>query len=221
MKKFALVFTLFCAMAANAADVKASDVSEIDNTIYGIDARVENGTAVMSICMKNNIEVPGFQFDIVVPDGFDIPVDEDGYFLIELSTARTSSKKTNVFESARQTDGSVRVLASSTKSSTFSGNDGEVCTVTFKTTGEVAPGNYTVTLKNIVISDVTGQSSIKPEPTTATLTVPQPSGAELVGADALEGAEIYGADGVRRAALQQGVNIIRYTNGTTRKVLVK
>ncbi|MDD6778293.1 MAG: hypothetical protein PUD91_04600 [Bacteroidales bacterium] len=78
-----------------------------------------------------------------------------------------------------------------------------------------------MSLKNIVISDVTGQTSIKPEPTTATLTVPLPSGAELVGADALEVAEIYDADGVRRAALQQGVNIIRYANGTTKKVLVK
>ncbi len=171
MKKLFLFFSLFCAMAANAAGLKTIDVSGLDYTIYGIDATVgADGTAVMSICMKNNFQVPGFQFDIVLPEGIDVAEDEDGFLLIDLSTARTSSKKTDFFSSARQTDGCVRVLASSSNSYTFSGTDGEVCTVTFKTTGYIAPGDYTVTLKNIVISD-TESVAYKPEPTTATLTV--------------------------------------------------
>lgn len=173
MKKLFLFFSLILAMAVNAAGLKTSDISDVENTIYGIDATVgEDGTAVMSICMKNNFEVPGFQFDIVIPEGFDVADDGDGFLLIELSTARTTSRKTDMFASARQDDGSVRVLASSTKSYAFSGNDGEICTVTFKTTGSVAPGNYTVTLKNIVMSDIEGYISVKPEPTTATLTMP-------------------------------------------------
>ena len=160
-------------MVVNAAGLKTSDISGVDYTIYGIDATVgEDGTAVMSICMKNNFEVPGFQFDIVLPEGFDVAEDEDGFFLIELSTARTSSKKTDFFASGRQDDGSIRVLAASSKALPFSGNDGEVCTVTFKTTGAVAPGDYTVTLKNIVMSDTEGSESFEPDPTTATLTVP-------------------------------------------------
>lgn len=173
MKKLILILSMICAMAVNAAGLKTSDISGVDYTIYGIDATVgEDGTAVMSICMKNNFAVPGFQFDIVLPEGFDVAEDEDGFLLIELSTVRTSSKKTDFFASARQNDGSIRVLAASSNNYTFSGNDGEVCTVTFKTSGAVAPGDYTVTLKNIVMSDTEGSESFKPEPTTATLTVP-------------------------------------------------
>ena len=173
MKNLFLIFSLFCAIAVNAASIKTSDISDIENTIYGIDATVDaDGTAVMSICMKNNFSVPGFQFDIVIPEGFYIPTDEDGFYLIDLSTERTTNRKTNTFDSAIQSDGSVRVLAASTSLATFDGNDGEVCTITFKTKGNIAPGEYTVTLKNIVISDVTGHNEVKPEPTTATLTVP-------------------------------------------------
>ena len=172
MKNLFLIFSLFCAIAVNAASIKTSDISDIENTIYGIDATVDaDGTAVMSICMKNNFPVPGFQFDIVIPEGFYIPTDEDGFYLIDLSTERTTNRKTNTFDSAIQSDGSVRVLAASTSLATFDGNDGEVCTITFKTKGNIAPGEYTVTLKNIVISDVTGHNEVKPEPTTATLTV--------------------------------------------------
>ena len=172
MKNLFLIFSLFCAIAVNAASIKTSDISDIENTIYGIDATVDaDGTAVMSICMKNNFPVPGFQFDIVIPEGFYIPTDEKGFYLIDLSTERTTNRETNTFDSAIQSDGSVRVLAASTSLATFDGNDGEVCTITFKTKGNIAPGEYTVTLKNIVISDVTGHNEVKPEPTTATLTV--------------------------------------------------
>ena len=222
MKKIVFILTSLCALAMNAAGIKGTDVSGIDNTIYGLDATIDGeGTAVMSVCMKNNFEVPGFQFDIVVPDGFDVPADPDGFFYIELSTARTSPRKTNVFESARMKDGTIRVLAQSTSLATFSGTDGEVCTIKFITTGNVAPGDYEVTLKNIVITDVTGYHTVKPDPTTAILTVPTSTGAELIGADALEGAVIFGADGMRRAGLQPGVNIVHYLNGVTKKVMVK
>ena len=222
MRKLALFLIVLCVMVANAADVKTTDVTKIDNTIYGIDAKVGiDGTAVMSVCMKNNIEVPGFQFDIVVPEGFSVPTDEDGYYLIELSTARTSLKNTNVFESAKQSDGSIRVLAASTKLATFKGNDGEVCTIVFQTDGDVKPGTYTVTLKNIVISDTTGQISISPDPTSANILVDENVGVELIETGTPVDAEIFGADGIRRSELQQGVNIIRYTNGYTKKVLVK
>ena len=81
-------------------------------------------------------------------------------------------------------------------------------------------GDYQVTFKGIVLSDLDG-NAYRPEPTTATLTVKLPTGAELIGADALEGAVIFGADGVRRAGLQPGVNIVHYRNGVTKKVMVK
>ena len=113
---------------------KTSDISGYDNVIYAKDVTFgEDGRATLSIHMKNSIVTPGFQFDIVMPEGIEIESEEiapgDIAYYIDLSNERTTTKKTNIFESGLQKDGSVRVLAASTKNSPFEGNDGEVCTV--------------------------------------------------------------------------------------------
>lgn len=49
MKKLILFSALFCAMAANAVSIKTSDISNMDNAIYGIDATIDSeGYATMS-----------------------------------------------------------------------------------------------------------------------------------------------------------------------------
>lgn len=220
MKKLILFSALFCAMAANAVSIKTSDISNMDNAIYGIDATIDSeGYATMSVCMKNNFAVPGFQFDIEIPAGFEAATDEDDFLLVDLSTARTSSKKTDTFGSSI-VDGNIRVLAASTRVATFSGNDGEVCTIVFKKTGPVASGEHTVTFKNVVLSDVDG-NSVKAEATTAVLIVPTPTSVDFVAADKAGVAAIYSVDGARRSELQQGVNVVRYKDGSVKKVLVK
>lgn len=220
MKKLILFSALFCAMAANAVTIKTSDLSNVDNAIYGIDAEVNtDGEATMSICMKNNFAVPAFQFDIETPAGFEVATDEDGFLLVDLSTARTSSKKTDTFGSAI-VDGNVRVLAASTRLATFSGNDGEVCTVVFRQIAPVASGEHTITIKNVVLSDVDG-GTVKPEPTTASLIVPNPTSVDFVAADKAAVVGIYSVDGACRSELQQGVNLVRYKDGSVKKVLVK
>ena len=150
---------------------KTSDISGYDNVIYAKDVTFgEDGRATLSIHMKNSIVTPGFQFDIVMPEGIEIEKDEIGY-IIELSTERTTIRKTNIFESGLQKDGSVRVLAASTKNTPFEGNDGEVCTVSLILGEGTAPGEYEVVLKNIIISDPKGVT-YSVDKTTAIITVP-------------------------------------------------
>ncbi len=198
-----------------------SDISEYDNVIYALDSKIgEDGFATVSVNMKNSVEVPGYQFDIVLPEELEVPVDEDEYYQIELSTARTTPKKTNLFETALQTDGSIRVLCGSTKIVPFKGNDGEVCTIKVKFKGAVKVGDYTITLKNIVISDTDGKT-FKVDKTTATITADEFSFADIITEDSLENAEIYSIDGVRRTELQHGVNIVKFSSGIVKKVFVK
>ncbi len=198
-----------------------SDISEYDNVIYALDSKIgEDGFATVSVNMKNSVEVPGYQFDIVLPEELEVPVDEDEYYQIELSTARTTPKKTNLFETALQTDGSIRVLCGSTKIVPFKGNDGEVCTIKVKFKDAVKVGDYTITLKNIVISDTDGKT-FKVDKTTATITADEYSFADIITEDSLENAEIYSIDGVRRTELQHGVNIVKYSSGKIKKVFVK
>ncbi len=199
-----------------------SDISEYDNVIYALDTKAdEKGVATISVNMKNSVEVPGYQFNIVLPDELEVPKDEDDYYQIELSTARTTPKKTNLFETGLQADGSIIVLCSSTKSIPFRGNDGEVCTIKVKFKDDIVKaGDYTITLKKIVISDTNGKT-FKVDQTTATITVDDCSSADVVTEDSFENAEIYSVDGIRQAELQYGVNIVKYSSGKVKKVFVK
>lgn len=144
---------------SSTAQAKPRYAADGEATIYADAVTMAAGESVdLSVKMKNSVPMTGFQFDVVMPEGLSIAMDEDGYYLIDLSTERTTTRNTNTFDSALQADGSVRVLAGSTKSKTFEGTDGEVCTITVKAAEGIAEGTYTVVLKNIIMSDATGKT---------------------------------------------------------------
>lgn len=156
-KKLLVVFlSLGLALFAKA---ETTDITTLENVVY---AEALSGTAAssltMSIKMKNAVPITGFQFDLELPEGVSVAKDEDDFSLIALSGARTTSKKTNYFDSAPQTDGSIRVMASSTRNYTFDGNDGEVVTVELNIAGTIVDGEYPIVIKNIVLSDVTSKT---------------------------------------------------------------
>ena len=98
----------------------------------------------------------------------------------------STARNTNTFDSALQADGSVRVLAGSTKSKTFEGTDGEVCTITVKAAEGIADGTYTIVLKNIIMSDATGKT-YKVDRSEATVTIDSATGITAIGTKALNG----------------------------------
>ncbi len=136
-----------------------TDISAYENIIYVKAAETAAGSqAILSLMMNNTIAPTGFQCDIYLPDGMEIATDEDDFFLIDLGTTRTTSKKTDYFNSARQSDGSVRIMCSSTKNYTFTGNDGEVANITINIDKNVENGEYPIVVKNIVLSDVNSKT---------------------------------------------------------------
>lgn len=133
--------------------------ASFDNALYVENKSVRtNHEATLSLKMKNNVPITGFQCDVVMPEGVSIAMEDDEFYMIDLSTERTTAQKTNTFDSALQPDGSVRVLCGSTKNYTFSGNDGEVATIKINVADDVKDGEYFVLLKNIVMSDATGKT---------------------------------------------------------------
>ena len=131
-----------------------TDYSQMDNTLYI--ERVEaaaGGQVQLSVRMKNIIEAQGYQFDLYLPEGVTVATDMDGFVLAELSTARTTERKTDYFNSSVQADGSLRVLCGSSKGYTFSGNDGEVAVITINLSPDMEEGEYSIVLKNVRISD--------------------------------------------------------------------
>jgi len=148
-----------------------TDLSQYDNVIYAPNVTAKVGTEVeFPISMKNSIEATGFQFDLVLPEGITV-AEEDDFPLIDLSLERTTRKKTDYFNSEYQTDGSLRVLCNSTKGYAFTGNDGEVAIATLNIAADLEDGDYPVIIKNIIITDATGNERHTVDRVKSTITI--------------------------------------------------
>jgi hypothetical protein len=158
----------------------ATDLTQLDNTVYIEPVEAGAGEELtLSVKMKNTVEAEGFQFSLALPKGISVVCDADGLPEVSLSTDRTTASRTNTFQSALQPDGSLRVMAASTNASTFSGTDGEVCTVRLKLAEDMPEGDYTLLLSDVAISDTKAQSH-NVEQIETTLTVSDASDIEGV-----------------------------------------
>ena len=143
---------LFQSMQVTAGE--DTDYSTIDNTIYLERMEAASGSQVtLSVKMKNTVDIQGYQFDLYLPEGVTIATDEDGFSLIELSTERTTSRKTDYFNSTVQPDGSIRVLCGSSKGYTFEGVDGEVALITLNIDENMEEGDHPIILKEVNLTD--------------------------------------------------------------------
>ncbi len=113
-------------------------------------------TKELSLQMFNSNEISAYQTDLVLPEGIEVAKDDD-FYLVELSTERTTAKKHNTMEAELQGDGSIRIMCASMKNFTFSGTEGEVAIITVKASETLKPGVYEIQLKNNVLS--TAESS--------------------------------------------------------------
>lgn len=140
-------------------DPNDTDVSQFDNVVFFEKAEAFTGKPLtLSLKMNNTKEITGVQCDIYLPEGMTFAKDEDGYYMAELSTERTTASKTNIFDAVLQSDGALRILASSTKSAAFSGNSGEVATIVINVSEDMADGDYPIVIKSIELSDKSGNN---------------------------------------------------------------
>lgn len=136
-----------------------TDISAYENIIYVEKAEASVGSTVtLSLKMNNNREVVGFQCDFYAPEGTEIAVDADGFEEINLSTERTTSKRTDFFGSATQQDGAMRILAASTSLLPFLGNEGEIATIKLNIGSDMEDGDYPLIIRNTVFSDADGNT---------------------------------------------------------------
>ncbi|MBQ0158459.1 MAG: hypothetical protein KBS47_05585, partial [Bacteroidales bacterium] len=137
--------------------VADTDISTLSNAIYiePFDAFC-GSTAEVVVKMKNTIAPTGFQFNMYLPDGVSVVEDADGFCDVTLSTTRTTPQKTNTFDASIVSDGSLMVLAASTKNYAFTGTDGEVVRINLDIDKELEEGEYPIILRNIELTDDSG-----------------------------------------------------------------
>lgn len=145
IRKFFSLFIVSLGTLSAAAD---------DTKYVYVDALTVNAgdEVTLSVNMKNDTQISGYQYDLVLPQGISVVSDEDEFPLVSLSTARTTTAKMNFFDQTLITPTHLRVLCYSSKGYTFSGSDGEITTVTVKVDENMCSGTYDLRFEDIQLS---------------------------------------------------------------------
>ena len=131
-----------------------TDISGIDNVIYISPFSVAQGTQVnLSFKMKNTASIRGFQFDLYLPDGMTVVKSSKGRIQGSLTEARLPDEDEHSLTFSEQADGAIRFLCSSQYNETFTGNDGEIATLTVNIADNMADGDYAVEMKNMKLTE--------------------------------------------------------------------
>lgn len=110
----------------------------------------KNAQVTLPIALKNKHAITGLQIDLYLPDGVSVATKSNGKMMISTTNRMTGDYTIT----GNQMDGFVRILGYSGGSDAFTGNDGDILNVTLDIGNSVADGNYTIRLKDIVLSDV-------------------------------------------------------------------
>lgn len=107
----------------------------------------------LSIQLKNEVPINGFQFELELPIGFSVATDERNQYNVTLSSERSSVEGHDILEVSRLNNGRYLIICSSSSRNTFSGNDGTVLSIELMINDDLCDGEYQVSLNNISISD--------------------------------------------------------------------
>ena len=131
------------------------DILYFDRTVG-----VAGSQVVLSLKMRNKLKAVAYQCDLYLPDGVEVAKNDDGSYKIELSTERTTAANSNVFKSALQSDGCIRILSASTSNIAYNGNDGEVATIVLQLSDSLEEGDLPIILRNVEIADANSANNV-------------------------------------------------------------
>lgn len=209
-----LSFALSLMAIVLSVSAQDSDLSTMSDAVYVKSLSVTAGSEhILSVCMKNSIDVQTIQFDLYLPEGLTIVANQDD----ELMTAsKERIKRFNYFESSAQSDGALRLLAQATSANIAAG-DGEIAKVIVNIDKNIVLGEYPLVVKNIILVSKDNESK-KADAVSTTITIveyDETTGMQTAGS-ITNNDEFYDLQGHRTATPVQGINIV---NG--KKTLIK
>lgn len=139
IKAYDMSATGSCTVTVNAAP--DTNFAVADQTAFA-------GTTMnVPVEMNNNETITAFQCDVYLPDGLSLTVVEDEYDI----TFAGRESRTHSLSSRMQADGSIRIVAFSSKNTAFTGNSGALFNLPIILPDNVA--NYQAEIKNIYVVD--------------------------------------------------------------------
>lgn len=149
-----------------------TDISSMNNVIYMNKVEASADSQInLSIRMKNTAAIRGFQFDIYLPEGVTVVKSAKGKIIGSLSDGRLPEDDEHSLTLSEQGDGAIRFLCGSLYDETFTGNDGEIATLTVKIAENINDGDHAVILRNIKLTETDINKYYQTEYVKSTLTI--------------------------------------------------
>ena len=159
-----------------------TDISSMNNVIYLNKVEASAGSQInLSIRMKNAVSIRGFQFDLYLPDGVTVVKSAKGKIVGSLSDGRLPEDDEHTLTLSEQSDGAIRFLCGSLYDETFTGNDGEIATLSVKIAENMADGNYAIILKDIKMTETDINNYYQTEQVKSTLTITSYTSGDING----------------------------------------
>lgn len=191
MKKIIISILMLCAGLHNICVAEDTDLTSVDNVIYVASAEATQGSTItLSICMKNTAPIRGFQFDLYLPEGVTAVKNDKGRYVCSLNPARLPEDDEHTLTLAEQQDGAIRFLCGTLYDENFTGNDGEIVTISVMIDENMAIGTCPVVIRNIKLTETDIRRYYETEIIETTLTITnEESKVDVVKGDA--GTDVY------------------------------
>lgn len=157
-KKVLFTLIFLCVGALNSFAETHED--DTNNTLYISDFHFNSTTqATLTVSLRNSVEIGGFQFDLLLPEGFTVKhtTNRKGEAIptASLVEERTDLSVHTFNSSFPETDNfsHVRLLCFSASDYTFDYNDGPVAQIEIDIASTVAGGIHSASMKDVVVSN--------------------------------------------------------------------
>ena len=126
-------------------------VHQVDH-LYVNDFSMKSGDSKeIAIQLDNETSLIACEFYMQLPEGFSIAKDDDDYYVADLVSGRINR---HTLEVEYDGNGIYHFLCYSNRNNAFVGNSGDFITLTIAADDNVAVGEYTAELKDIIFSDI-------------------------------------------------------------------
>lgn len=194
--------TMFSSLVLSGILAFGASAEDFGGTLYVEDVTIAvGGTAVLSVQLDNDIDVSGFQLQLLLPAG----ITYQGWAISEERLPVGATPK-NVL-SMQHFDNQKLTLASALNcwvGARFAKSQGELATVTITASPNIPKGTYLVELRGIDVCDPMGNDHEVPS-STFTITVGDPTGQLPIEFTGQEGnAAVYDMQGRHQREVQAG-----------------
>ena len=181
MKQFIIVLTLLGLCHTGLLQAANTDISSIENVIYVTPLLAPaNSQVSLPIQMKNTAAIRGFQFDLYLPEGVTVVRNDKGRIQGALTASRLPEDDEHTLTLSEQEDGAIRFLCGSQYDECFTGNDGEIATLSIQISGSVAIGDYPIILRTVKLTETDISKFYETEELESTITVTAPADGRVV-----------------------------------------